>query len=218
MPSEFDASDFVDSEFQSSRRAASTLPYTGAGNRPPTREEVENKVSDTQQKLADLKRAQEELERERGQLEELRRRQMEFQTGREEMLHHLTRGLVLIEEAEFNVRSEAEQLSRTLHDFRDALGKIQTIDDQSWSKDNFSVELTRALTTIENARMEWNAARLKHPVLAAPPADPALPPGEKPSSPLLFPENMRELCKLGLALTWPLALLGFAIVLILLLR
>jgi DNA repair exonuclease SbcCD ATPase subunit len=218
MPSEFDASDFVDSEFQSSRRAAATLPYAAPGARPPSREEVENKVSETQQKLADLKRAQEELERERGQLEELRRRQMEFQTGREEMLHHLTRGLVLIEEAEFNARSEAEQLTRTLHDFRDALAKIQAIDDQAWSKENFSVELTRALTTIENARMEWNAARVKYPVLTAPPPDPTLAPGEKPSSPLLFPENMRELCKLGLALTWPLALLGFAIVLILLLR
>ena len=28
------------------------------------------------------------------------------------------------------------------------------------------MELTRALTTIENARMEWNSARLRFPLLA----------------------------------------------------
>jgi small-conductance mechanosensitive channel len=217
MPSEFDASDFVDSDFQASRRAASAMPLTGAAGRAPSREEVENKVSETHQKLAELKRAQEELERERAQLEDVRRRQIEFQTGREEMLHNLTRGLGLLEESEFSARTQAEQMAKTLHDFRDALGKIQSIDEQSWSKDNYAVDLTRALTTIENARMEWNSARLKYPALSAP-APEEIPAGEKPSSPLLFPENLRELCKLGLALTWPLALLGFAIFLLLLLR
>ena len=71
-------------------------------------------VSEKQIKLAELKRAQEELERERAGLEELRRRQMEFQTGRSEMLQHLTRGIGLLEEAELTARRDTEQMARTL--------------------------------------------------------------------------------------------------------
>ena len=127
---------------------------------------MDRKVVEAQQKLAELKRAQEELERERAALEEMRRRQIEFQTGRQEMIHNLTRGLGLLEEAEFNARRDAEQMVKTLADFRDALAKVQAIHDETWTKENFSIELTRALTAIENARMEWNSARLKLPVLA----------------------------------------------------
>ena len=136
--------------------------------RAPTRDEVDRKVVEAQQKLAELKRAQEDLERERASLEELRRRQTEFQTGRQEMIHNLTRGLGLLEEAEFNTRRDAEQMVKTIADFRDALEKIQAVHDETWTKENFSIELTRALTTIENARMEWNSARLKLPALSGP--------------------------------------------------
>ena len=75
-------------------------------------------------------------------------------------------GVGLLEEAEFAARREAEQMVKTLGDFRTALAKIQAIHDEAWTKENFQIELTRALTTIENARMEWNSARLKLPVLA----------------------------------------------------
>ena len=85
--------------------------------RAPTREEVDRKVVEAQQKLAELKRAQEDLERERAALEELRRRQTEFQTGRQEMIHNLTRGLGLLEEAEFNARRDAEQMVKTIGRF-----------------------------------------------------------------------------------------------------
>ena len=124
-----------------------------------------------QQELADLKRAQEELERERAALEETRRRQMEFQTGRQEMIQNLTRGVGLLEEAEFSARRDAEQMAKALVDLRDALAKVEAIHEEAWTKDNFSTELTRALTAVENARMEWNAARLKFPVLSSPAQD-----------------------------------------------
>src|SRR5690348_6566608 len=109
MPTEFDASDFVDSDFQPSRKATYTSTMTAPrddSERPPTREEVDSRVSETHSKLAELKRAQEELERERANLEELRRRQVEFQTGRDEMLQNLTRGLGLLEESEFAARRD----------------------------------------------------------------------------------------------------------------
>jgi hypothetical protein len=175
-------------------------------------------VSEKQIRLAELKRAQEELERERAGLEELRRRQMEFQTGREEMLQHLTRGVGLLEEAELTARRDSDQMARTLGEFRDAISKVQAINEQTWNQETFSVELTRATTTIENARMEWNAARLKFPLLSG--AGPASALGETPKSAgsLLATTDLVQLCKIGLALTWPLVLLGFVIFLVLLFK
>jgi hypothetical protein len=186
---------------------------------------VDAKVTEMQRKLADLKKAQQDLERERATLEELRRRQAEFTTGRTEMLEHLTRGVGLLEEAEFNARRDAEQMAKGLAALREALAKIQGIRDETWTKENLHIELTRALTIVENARMEWNAARLKFVILSGPPegepspARPA-PPGEAigPLQQLMQQQNYAEICKLGLALTWPLALVALAIFLVLLLR
>lgn len=208
--SDFDPADFVDDDFQARKSQSAASAPTTPALRAPTREEVDSKVAEAQQKLAELKRAQEELERERSALEETRRRQMEFQNGRQEMIHHLTRGLGLLEEAEFTARRDAEQMAKTLAEFRDALSKIESVREETWTKDNFNVELTRALTSIENARMEWNTARLKFPVLSgekeAVPGE-AGAPDESGSSPLSG-QSFADLCKLGLAFTWPLVLVA----------
>ena len=225
MPAHHDASEFVDSDFQSAQQTAyaAPLPPSPAGspppsNRPPTSEEMAALVSEKQIKLAELKRAQEVLERERAGLEELRRRQMEFQTGRSEMLQHLTRGIGLLEEAELTARRETDQMARTLGEFRDAVSKVQAINDQLWNQENFSVELTRALTTLENARMEWNAARLRFPFLSG-----VAPAGTDSAAPKAGPlrladASLGQLFKIGFALTLPLALVGLAILAVLLLR
>ena len=210
MAADYDATEFVDTDFQAHQTPGASLTDP---LRAPTREEVDRKVVEAQQKLAELKRAQEDLERERATLEELRRRQLEFQTGRQEMVRNLTRGLGLLEEAEFNTRREAEQMVKTLADFRAALEKIQAVRDEIWTKENFQIELTRALTTIENARMEWNSARLKLPVLAGETAKSG---GDAPSpapQPVVSPfagMSLGELCKIGFAMTWPLLLVALA--------
>jgi hypothetical protein len=208
MAAEYDATEFIDTDYTSQKSAA------------PSRDEVDRKVVEAQQKLVELKRAQEELERQRAGLEELRRRQNEFQNGRVEMTTQLTRGLGLLEEAEFTARRDAEQMSKTLGDFRDALLKVQAIHEESWTKENYQIELTRALTTIENARMEWNSARLKLPVLAG--ENRTAVAGDKVTLakpiPSLATMNFGQLCKLGLALTWPLLVAALGIFFALLLR
>jgi chromosome segregation ATPase len=207
--SEYDPTDFVDSDFQARKAsAASALAGPLSAQRAPTREEVDTKVVEAQQRLAELKRAQEELERERAALEETRRRQMEFQTSRQELIQNLTRGLGLLEEAEFSARRDADQMTKALADLRDALGKLEGIREEAWTKDNFSVELTRALTTIENARMEWNSARLKFAVLSG--QDPAGSTAAAPSAASgpapAIDRSFGQWCKVGLALTWPVVL------------
>src|SRR5580693_10136553 len=135
MAAEFDATEFVDSDFQAAHKAAytGTTPASGAVNRAPSREEVDSKVGETQQKLAELKRIQDELERERSALEETRRRQMEYQTGRQETIQNLTRAVGLLEEAEFAARRDAEQMARSLVDMKEALVKVGALNEESWT-------------------------------------------------------------------------------------
>src|SRR5438128_9964092 len=130
MPSQFDETDFVDGDFQAVQKSPFATSSSAAAGRPPTREELDSRVTETQQRLAELKRAQEELERERAALEEARRRRIEFQNGHEEMLQHLTRGVGILEEAEFNARREAEQMKQTIADMRAALDKVQAMDEK----------------------------------------------------------------------------------------
>jgi hypothetical protein len=228
MASEYDPAEFVDSDFQAARKApaagpSAVSPFASAPERAPTREEVETRVGDMHNKLAELKRAQQELERERSDLEETRRRQAEFTKGRQEMEQHLTRGIGLLEEAEFAARREAEQMAKALVDLRESLVKVQSVHEESWTKDNLNTELTRALTAIENARMEWNSARLKFNILNGEAAiRPESPDGPAPTTEftqaVLRQQSYAELCKMGLALTWPIALTALAIFIALLLR
>ena len=220
MGSEYDPAEFVDSDFQAARKATHLSAASNAASRAPSRDEVDSKVGETHQKLAELKRVQEELERERAGLEETRRRQIEFQTGRQETLQNLTRGVGLLEEAEFSARRDAEQMAKSLADMKEALAKVETTNEAAWTKENFPVELTKALTIIENARMEWNAARLKFPVLSgtAKVEAPAAAERERPARPALSDLSFGELCKLGFALTWPVALAALGILIALLLQ
>ncbi len=225
MPSEFDQSEFVDSDVQTTTRPAAratTMSESTPPSRPPSREELDHRVSTAQQQLAELKRKQDELERERAGLEEARRRRIELQTGRTEMLQHLARGVVLLEEAELKSRRDAEQMARSLSDLRASLAKVEAVNEEAWSAETYNVELTRALTAIENARMEWNGARLKWPLLdgallsatgAAAPTGPA-----KIQGHFFGAQSFGELCRIGFALTWPVAvavLLGAALMVLL---
>src|SRR5260370_5629478 len=108
-------------------------------------------------------------------------------------------------------------------DRRNAHSKSQQSHEDTWTKVDFNVELTGALTTLENARMEWNTARLNSPVLAgpAPDADSTTPAAGSSTPSLLATHRFGALCRLGLALTWPLAavaLLALAGLLVILLR
>ena len=194
MAGPHDSSEFIDTDFTARKS------QFGA----PTRDDTDRRVVEAQQKLVELKRAQEEL----------RRRQSEFHTGREEVIQNLTRGLGLLEEAEFTARRDAEQMVKALADFRMALDKVQAIHDETWTKENFQMELTRALTTIENARMEWNSARLKISALAgetkkaAGPLERNLPAAPGPG---LADLSFAQLCKIGLALTWPMLIALLAV-------
>ena len=220
MSSKFDESDFVDRDLEATKEAGAPSPGVddSTSTAPPSREELTSRVTEAQQKLAELKREQEEVERESNELQEARKRRIELTTGREEMVQHLTRGIGLLEEAELSSGRTAEQLAMTVSDLRGSLNKINSIAEEEWKEENGSVELTRALTTIENARLEWNSARLKWPVLDGE-TDLRSAAGQPQviERPGLEQHSFWQLSRLGLAFTWPLVVVGIAVVILLIL-
>lgn len=221
MAGDFDHSDFVDPDFEGARRSAmspaaalatqAAMGGAAAGARPPSRDEINRQVTEAQEALVRLKRQQEDLERERTQLEESRRRRLEYEQGREEMLAHLTRGIGILTETEQSARRDAEQMARTLADLQSALAKVSALNEQAWTADTYQSELTRALTTLENARMEWNSAQLRWSRLApgaaaeSSAAVEASGAGLNPTA-LFNGRTPAQMARLGLALTWPVAL------------
>lgn len=207
-----DDSDFVDSDYEEARRqTAVAAPKAEAAStgpaRPPSREEIEDRVESTRKRIAELKSAQERLQRDNAVLEDQRRRQSEYDHGKREMLGNLTRGVALLEDAEFNARRDAEQMAKALVELREALTKVEAIRDKDWTSENWESEMTKALAILESSRMEWNSARLKFSILSEPAADEK----EEPMFPKLKPGipwynmSFKQLSRLGFALTWPVA-------------
>lgn len=202
----FDDTEFLDRDFPATPSAA----RGGAAGRAPSREELEQAVVEKEQEIARLREAQEKLERARHELNEMRRRRTEFQVGRTEMRDALTRGIGLLEKAEFESRRDAEQMARTLSGLREAMTAVEGVREEQWTEATWQLELGRALTVVENARMEWNAARLKWPVME----------GRGPTGQAVEPPRtlesltFRQLARLSLALTWPVLLVGVVAVIL----
>lgn len=194
----FDGTDFVDSDYSSTRTATS-------GGRAPTREELDAQLTGTQQQLAKLREAQDQLERARAAVEEMRRRRSEFTAGRTEMLQSITRGIGVLQKAEHEARQNAEQMSKSLVGLRTALVEVEHLNEQAWTSENWEQELTRSLTTIENARMEFSSARLAWPILDGKGGG-AVAHEPITEAPVWSSMPLGQLFKLGLALTWPLVL------------
>jgi chromosome segregation ATPase len=213
MASEPDPTEFVDTDVAASRP---TSPASAA----PSRAELDDRSSDVQSKLAELERRRAQLEKERTEVEEARRRRSELAHGHQEMLHHLTRGVEILQEEAIVTRRDADQMARSLTALQQALEKVTAIDQKAWTESNWMNELTKALTSVENARHEWNSARQKWPRLDGV-AHEAMrqPDGTMPPPKLaLLDQSFGQLCRLGFALTWPVAVAILAVMVVLLLR
>ena len=209
----FDGPDLLEEDFPATAKGSTLVNED--------HEELDDQVSTLQTQLANLNHARDKLEREKATVEESRRRFSEFQTGREEMLHELTRSLGLLEEAQLDAQRDAEQMTRSMDDLRDALTKVDSLVEVDTHDEDWKVLLTRNLTTIENARMELNSARLKWTLLSGIRDDESqgfTAPVQLGQTGLPLPKNFGQLCLWGLALTWPVLLIGAAITVVLLLR
>lgn len=220
MASDYDTTEFVDTEVQSNAAPEPAGENSAIDDPAPSQEDLDGHASDVQTKLAKLKRKRDQLEEERNQVEDARRRRAELTQSHQELLHHLTRGVTIVEEEAIKAQREAEHSTKILSGLRTSLEAIKQIDQSKWSKTDWMVELTKAQTAVDTARHEWNAARLKYERLDSV-ADEAVrqPDGTMPAPKLsLMDQSFGQLCRLGFALTWPIAAAILAVLLVMLFR
>jgi DNA repair exonuclease SbcCD ATPase subunit len=143
----------------SSDRHQDNDPYLNLNAEDPG--ELTDKVQQVRAELEALKQKQEEIEREKSRLEELKRRQDALDEGRSEMLDKLTRALVVVHRETEESQKRVEQLSAIHHSFTQHLQQIDSISPRSWSPQNLSKELSRAISMVEDARADYNRSQAK---------------------------------------------------------
>src|SRR5437667_5904939 len=122
-------------------------------------EHMDMKVQKAQEQLLQIKREQEQIEKQKRELEELSRRQEELERGRTEMTDKLTRSLVVLEREGYNAQKRLEQIRATRESFGQHLELIEAIDPKSWNPADLHKELSRALSTVDDARTEYSEQR-----------------------------------------------------------
>jgi cell division protein FtsB len=122
-------------------------------------EHLDSQVQKAQEQLLHLKRQQEQIEKQKRELEELSRRQEELERGRAEMTDKLTRSLVVLEREAYDAQKKMEQLRATRESFGQHLGLLEAIDPRTWNPADLNKELSRALSTVDDARTEYSQQR-----------------------------------------------------------
>lgn len=194
------------------------LPEAG-GDPTSTANEINLKVQHVQEQLLDLKRQQEEIERQKRELEELSRKQREFDEGRRDIVEKLTRGLVLLEREEFEVKRELEQIKIVRDSFADHLNQTENINPTDWASEDLPSELTKALARIDQAKAIYSQSRarlaaLRQGELSEGGAGGGDLPVELGSEPVLYEKSFGAMVREGFAYSLPLILLAVFLLLI----
>ncbi len=126
---------------------------------PLSPEHLDSQVQRAQEQLLQLKRQQDQIEKQKRELEELSRKQEELERGRAEMSDKLTRSLVILEREAYDAQKRLEQLRAMRESFGQHLELIEAIDPKSWNPSDLHKELSRALSTVEGARVEFGQQR-----------------------------------------------------------
>jgi vacuolar-type H+-ATPase subunit I/STV1 len=182
---------------------------------PPSPEMLDSQVQRAQEQLLNLKRQQEHLEKQKRELEELSRKQEELEKGRSDMIDKLSRSLVVIERQTYETEKRVEQLRGTHSAFAQHLDTLERINPKSWSNADLHKELSKALSSVDDARAEYSKSLSKI--------------NAESDSELIDPNASLELgynssgddasfgvwLKRGLAFTLPLLILGLIAILVL---
>src|SRR5881398_2510326 len=171
-------------------------------------EHLDSQVQKAQDQLLQLKRQQEQIEKQKRELEELSRRQEQLEHGRAEMTDKLMRALVVLERDAYSAQNRLEQIGSARESFAQHLELIEAIDPRSWNPSDLHKELSRALSTVDDARTEYNEHRSRLQAGGTGNGEQSLP----DTAPGVYENNdgrsFSEWLQIGLALTLPLIVFG----------
>ncbi|HEY8898953.1 MAG TPA: hypothetical protein VIM61_00865 [Chthoniobacterales bacterium] len=178
----------------------------------PTSVELQSQVQKAQAELAELKRRSDQIERDKLRLEELSRRQDELETGRAEMIDKFTRAMVVIQRETQDAEKRLDQLHNIHEAFMSHQQALEAINPKAWIGLDLAKELSKALSSVEEARTEYNRSR---PKLSAESASAASEPRGEGGLPAEYEEyyvggdkGFFYWFKAGLAFTLPLTVLS----------
>ena len=171
-------------------------------------EHLDSQVQKAQEQLFLLKKQQEQIEKQKRELEELSRRQEELERGRAEMGDKLTRSLVVLEREAYDTQKKLEQIRATRESFGQHLALLEAIDPKSWNSADLHKELSRALSTVDDARAEFSQQRSRLTASASDESGEVALPEAAPDVSIGSANGFMQWMQIGLALTLPLILFG----------
>jgi hypothetical protein len=173
-------------------------------------EDLGEEVQKTNTELEKLKRQLEDIEKQKVRLEELKKRQDELEVGRSEMADKLTRSLVTVQREAEEAQKRLEQLNAIHNSFTQHLRYIEAINPKAWGAVDLPKELSKALSAVEDARVEYMKAQAKIAVEGSPdiPAAPALPGAFEQDYGYPEERGFMYWVKSGFAFTLPLQIIG----------
>jgi hypothetical protein len=175
-----------------------------------TPELLDSQVQKAQEQLLALKRQQEQIEKQKRELEELSRRQEELDRGRAEMADKLARSLVVLERDTYETQAKLEQVRAARESFGQHLEILEAIDPKSWNPTELHRELSRALSTVDDARAEFSQQRSRLQALTNGDTEEVTLPEAAPHLRVTGERSFGQWMLIGLAVTLP--LIAFALI------
>lgn len=171
-------------------------------------EHLDTQVQRAQEQLLQLKRQSEQIEKQKRELEELSRRQEELERGRTEMTDKLTRSLVILEREGYETQRKLEQIKATHESFTQHLQLLEAIEPRTWNPTELPKELSRALSTVDDARAEYSQQRSRLEASDDEAAPMTLPEAASGFSAFGGTRSFAQWIQVGFALTLPLIIFG----------
>jgi hypothetical protein len=177
-------------------------------------EHLDSQVQKAQEQLLHLRRQAEQIEKQKRELEELSRRQEELERGRAEMTDKLSRSLVILEREGYDSQKKLEQIRATHESFTQHLQLLESIDPKSWNPAELPKELSRALSTVDDARTEFSQQRSRLEAGNNESTEMDLPDVASGSMGLGGRRSFMQWMQIGFAVTLPLIIFGIVALLI----
>lgn len=180
-----------------------------------TIEELESQVQKAQEQLLSLRHQQNLIERQKQELEELGRRQAEFEKGKAELCENFQRALVVLDRESYEAQKRIEQIRSVRDSFTRHFNQLESINPKHWPKNDLAGQISKALTSVEEARTEY--IKCKSVINANAPKEVLedLAEGEDEG---LESHDFQYWLKSGFAFTLPLLVLGVIYLLVLLMQ
>jgi chromosome segregation ATPase len=179
-----------------------------------TPELLDSQVQRAQEQLISLRSQQEKIEKQKRELEELSRRQEELERGRVEMTDKLTRSLVVLEREAYETQKKLEHVRATRESFAQHLEILEAIDPKGWNPADLHKELSRALSTVDDARAEFSQQRSRLQAIAAQDAEEVGLPEAAPEVDGRGERSFTHWMMIGLAFSLPLIVFGMIALLV----